>query len=129
MVSIESLEDITSNDDEYNDLYQADHVYVVQGKGLDDENLYDFVDSLENGDWFHKLRRSPIGQPKIQNNNNTGDWMWGYVITVKSEDLHSFETNSLFQAIKSGYVLKKIDKGPTIKEQNKEIFNTLFEEV
>jgi hypothetical protein len=126
---IEALENITSSDEEYQDLRLADHVYVVQGRGLDDNDLYEFVYDLEYADWFHKLRKTPDGSVKIQNDMNNQEWMWGYVITVSSEKLFDFERDAFMKAIKHGYKLDKIDTGPTIKEENQKIFEGLFEEI
>jgi len=126
---IESIEKITSSDDEYNDLLMADHIFVVQGRGLDDNNLYDFVYDLEYANWSYKLRSTPTGEIKIQNNFNNTEWMWGYAISVNSGDLFNFERDAFLKSIKHGYKLDKLDTGPTIKEENQKIFNNLFEEI
>jgi len=126
---IESIEKITSSDDEYNDLLMADHIFVVQGRGLDDDNLHEFVYDLEYANWSHKIRSTPNGEIKIQNNFNNTDWMWGYVITVNSEDLFNFERDAFLKSIKHGYKLDKLNTGPTIKEENQKIFDNLFEEI
>lgn len=123
------LTQITSTEEEYEEFYKADHIFTVQGRELDDENLLDVVNDLKYIEWVAKLRKTPTGHPKVQNSSNNHDWTWGYVIVVNSENLFNFERDALMNTIKHGYKFNKLDIGPTIKEENQIIFNNLFEEV
>jgi hypothetical protein len=128
-MKVKAVEDLTSTIEEYNDLITADHIFIVKGKGLDDNQLTSFIFDLDHIDWYHKLRVADSeSQPKIQNDHNCHNWVWGYILSVKSDDLLSFESTSLFDIIKTGYLPKKVDTGLTVKEQNQEMFNMLFEE-
>ena len=70
MQAFKKLEDLTSNQDEYNELYNIDHLFVIMGKTLDDNNLIDVISDIEHQEWYAKLRGPAEGPAKLHNTKN-----------------------------------------------------------
>jgi hypothetical protein len=66
MQEFKKLRDLTSSKTEYDQLCNTDHIFVVYGKDLDDNEIFDAVGNLDHYEWASKLRGDP-GQPKIAN--------------------------------------------------------------
>lgn len=128
MQTFKTLQDITSNKEEYDTLYNTDHLFILKGKGLDDNALIDVVHSLEHTDWYHKLRGTYDGPATMQNNHNNREWMHGYVIAVTQDNLTAFEQSALLVGMKYGYTFEKLDIFQNKKELKENHFNSLFEE-
>jgi hypothetical protein len=128
MHTFKSLHDIVSNNEEYDQLYNTDHLFIIKGKRLDDDNLMDVVRSLDHYEWFNKLRGPAEGPAKLHNLQNTHDWMHGYVIAVSQNKLTAFEQSALMIGIKHGYTFEKLDLFQTKKEIKEELFHSLFTE-
>jgi hypothetical protein len=47
MQKFKSLEEIVSNKEEYDHLYNTDHLFILKGKSLDDNSLINVIGELE----------------------------------------------------------------------------------
>lgn len=127
MQSFKKLEDLTSNQDEYNELYNTDHLFVIMGKTLDDNNLIDVISDIEHEEWYAKLRGPANGPAKLHNIENNKEWMHGYIIAVSNDNLTAFEKSIMLISMKYGYTFSKLDLFQTKKEIKENHFSSLFE--
>jgi hypothetical protein len=127
MQKIKSIEDIVSSKGEYDLLYNTDHLFILKGKGRDDNNLIDVVYDLEHHEWFDKLRGPHEGPAKFRNAKNDHEWLHGYIIAVSRDNLIKFEQSALLVGIKYGYVFEKIDVLQIKQELKEQRFDSLFE--
>ena len=127
MQEIKSIKDIVSSKDEYDLLYNTDHIFILKGKGTDDNTLIDAVYDLEHHNWFLKLRGPHEGPAKLHNTKNNHEWLHGYVIAVSHDNLTKFEQSTLLVGIKYGYVFEKLDILQIKKDLKEQQFNSLFE--
>jgi hypothetical protein len=127
MQLVKILEDLTSNQDEYNELYNTDHLFVIKGKDLDDHGLIDVINDIDHHEWFRKLRGMGFGPAKLHNIHNNKDWVHGYIIAVSNQNLTNFEKLAVLVGMKHGYTFSKIDIFQSKKEKVDTHFDSLFE--
>lgn len=128
MQDFKSIKDIVSSKEEYDELYNTDHLFILKGKILDDNNLIEIISDLEHYEWYNKLRGPANGPAKFHNASNNHEWLHGYVIAVSCDKLTAFEQAALLTGMKYGYTFNKLDIFQTKKELKEQHFNSLFEE-
>ena len=128
MQTFKSLEEIVSNKEEYDYLYNTDHLFILKGKLLDDNSLINVIGELEYYDWYNKLRGPANGPAKYHNTKNNHEWLHGYVIAVSCNKLTKFEKSAILVGMKHGYTFEKLDLFQTKKELKDNHFDSLFEE-
>jgi hypothetical protein len=128
MQTFKSLEEIVSNKEEYDHLYNTDHLFILKGKLLDDNSLINVIGELEYYDWYNKLRGPANGPAKYHNTKNNHEWLHGYVIAVSCNKLTKFEKSAILVGMKHGYTFEKLDLFQTKKELKDNHFDSLFEE-
>ena len=123
------LEDLTSSKEEYDLLDNTDHIFILKGKDLDDNDIFEASSMIEHFDWSSKLRGEFEGPFKLANLKNNQKWFYGYIFGVKDEDLLNFERTALLVTLSTGYTFEKLDLYNTKKEIKDLHFKNLFEEV
>lgn len=128
MFRSKAIENIVSTEEEYKNLYNIDHIFILKAKYPDDNDIFEIFDTLSHYDWCAKLRGPHEGPAKIQNTKNNHEFFHGYVFGVSSENLMTFEKTVLLTALNTGYTFEKLDMFQTKKELKENHFNSLFEE-
>jgi hypothetical protein len=129
MQELKLIKDIVSSKDEYDHLYNTDHLFILKGKKLDDNNLIKIIYDLTDYEWCNKLRGPRDGPAKFRNINNDSEWLHGYIIAVSCNNLTNFEKSAIVVGMKHGYIFEKLDVFQIKKELKDNHFNSLFEEV
>jgi|LauGreDrversion4_2_1035121.scaffolds.fasta_scaffold907455_1 hypothetical protein len=129
MQELKPIKDIVSSTDEYDELYNTDHLFILKGRSLDDNNLINVIGELEHYDWYNKLRGPADGPAKYHNIENNHEWLHGYIIAVSCDNLTTFEKSAILVGMKHGYTFEKLDVFQTKKELKDNHFSSLFEEV
>jgi hypothetical protein len=127
MQEFKKLRDLTSTKEEYDQLCNTDHIFVVYGRDLDDNEIFNAVGNLDHFEWASKLRGDP-DQPKIANTQNNHKWFHGYIYGVSHKSLSKFERNALIAGLSTGYTFEKLDLFQSKKESKDNHFDLLFEE-
>ena len=129
MEKFKILEELTSSKEEYDLLYNTDHIFILKGKTPDDNDIFDAVALIDHYEWSSKLRGDHEGPYKIANAKNNQQWFHGYIYGVTSDNLINFEKSALIVTLGTGYTFEKLDIYQTKKELVENHFNSLFEEV
>jgi hypothetical protein len=130
MLKFKTIEDITSTKEEYDRLYNMDHIFVIRSKKPDDNDLTKALSIFErdNFDWTSTLRGPYKGQPKITNELNYQDYAHGYVFEVSDDKLINFERKAFMLIMTTDFIVEKLDIVRSKKEASDEMFYSLFEE-
>jgi hypothetical protein len=128
MQELKPIKDIVSSTDEYDELYNTDHLFILKGRSLDDNNLINVIGELEHYDWYNKLRGPANGPAKYHNTKNNHEWLHGYVIAVSCNKLTKFEKSAILVGMKHGYTFEKLDLFQTKKDLKDNHFDSLFGE-
>ena len=128
MQTFKSLEEIVSNKEEYDQLYNTDHLFIIKGKDVDDNNLIGVISNIEHHEWCIKLRGMAEGPAKLNNQENNYQYCHGYIISVSCNKLTKFEKLAMVLSMKHGYTFEKLDLFQTKKELKDNHFDSLFEQ-
>ena len=128
MQKLKVLEDLTSNKEEYDLLYETDHIFILKGIAPDDNKIFEASSLVDHYQWAFKLRGPDSGPYKVANLKNNHDFFHGYIYGVASNNLTKFEKNALMISLSTGYTFQKLDLYQTKKEMKETLFNSLFEE-
>lgn len=133
MNNIKELSTLTSSKEELDWILDQDCIFVLTPHHEDDNNCPHpgDLDLIED---FWKLRGDDCNQAKLANSANTYNFFCGWVISIKDENVNSFEKAAWFETIKTGYSFKKIDvlsiKRAELEEKRQREeshFNSFFE--
>jgi hypothetical protein len=129
MLTFNTIKDLTSSEEEYEQLYNTDHIFIVKGHTPDDNELITAISEIEGHSWRQKLRGPNNGPYKIANRKNDHQWCHGYIYGVDSENLKKFESCVIITSLTYGYQFEKLDVSFSKKEVINQHFSSLFEEM
>ena len=127
MILSERIEKITSNKEEYEELYNSDNLYIVWAQSTDYEKLNKFVNEIDREyySWRKELRGEKRSESKV---DGTTGVLQGYVISVTKDQMDMFEKVALMPSMRYGYRFDKLDLNSIKDKEKEEIFNKLTEE-
>ena len=127
MILSERIEKITSNKEEYEELYNSDNLYIVWAQSTDYEKLNKFVNEIDGEyySWQKELRGEKRSESKV---DGTTGVLQGYVISVTKDQMDMFEKVALMPSMRYGYRFDKLDLNSIKDKEKEEIFSKLSEE-
>lgn len=123
------LRQLAPYDDDYENLIQADHVYLVQHNNdhLVDEWLHRIPRETYQYRWL--LRGDSSGPNyRIHDQNNCTDYRRGYLVSVHDDQHLSFLHELLMATMQYGFCVENLGLRKQIQGERETIFNNLFSE-
>lgn len=126
----ERIEHLTSSTEEYDQLYNAEVLYIAWANKMDDNALLQFDEAIDQEyySWRNKLRGDRRSKAKIANAENNSQGCQGFVYAVDINATDKFEMAALMPSMKYSYRLEKYDLNKIKEAEKQEIIDKLTEE-
>jgi len=124
----EQLSNLTSNHEEFTELYNCENLYILLARFGDDNDCPDFR-SLEFYEAVWPLRGNHnCTKYKLSNaQNNVHDYNCGWVFSVENNNVSMFEQKAFLLGLETGYQFTKINILDQKTKKQNEHHNKLFE--